>query len=106
MIYFSDHGEDHTSERHPDIFNIHIAKIPFFIYLSPDYQKKHQDKYRQLRLHEERYFTNDMIYNTLCGILSAKSNHYDETEDLSSPAYAYNKNNIRHLNKPIKFFEW
>ncbi|MBQ7503063.1 phosphoethanolamine transferase [bacterium] len=104
MIYFSDHGDDYASERHPDVFNIHTLRIPLFMYLSPEYQREHQDKFRQLRLHMDQYFTNDMIYNTLCGMLSGESNHYDKSEDLSSPAYAYNKNNIRCLGKPVKYY--
>lgn len=104
MLYFSDHGEDFGAERHPDVFNMHTVRIPFFIYFSPEYQRENPDKFRRLCLNKDKYFTNDMLYNTLCGILSAYSNHYDQSEDISSSAYGYGRRNVRSLGRPIRFF--
>jgi len=94
MVYFSDHGEDLEISHNPDVFNFHMVRIPMFVYLSPAYQAAEPQVLETLRSHESQYFTNDMIYDTVAGILCAQSNHYDATQDFSSPAYRFTRDNL------------
>ena len=94
MIYFSDHGEDLQISHNPDVFSFDMVRIPFFVYLSPDYEKNFPEQTRTLREHKKEYFTNDMMYDTVCGILNAKSENYDAGQDFSSAEYRFNRENL------------
>ena len=94
MVYFSDHGEDLEISHNPDVFNFHMVRIPMFVYMSPACQAAEPAVAAALRSHESQYFTNDMIYDTVAGILHAQSNHYDATQDFSSSAYRFTRDNL------------
>ncbi|MBQ7629839.1 MAG: hypothetical protein IJS81_07175, partial [Selenomonadaceae bacterium] len=42
----------------------------------------------------EEYFTNDMFYDTFCGLINAKSNRYDAGQDFSSAEYKFNRETL------------
>ena len=69
-------------------------RIPFFLYLSREYQQLYPDTSATLRSHTDSYFTNDLLYETVAGILNIKSDHYDESNSLTSPSYKYNRDNL------------
>lgn len=94
MVYFSDHGEDLEISHNPDVFNFHMVRIPMFVYLSPACRAAEPAVAAALRSHESQYFTNDMIYDTVAGILHAQSNHYDATQDFSSSDYRFTRDNL------------
>ena len=94
MFYMSDHGENLQISHNPDVFSYDMVRIPMFVYLSPSYRSVLPGRTSVLESHRSRYFTNDMLYDTICGILNAPSNHYFATQDFSSPAYAYNRSNL------------
>lgn len=94
MIYFSDHGEDLEISHNPDVFRFEMLRVPMFIYLSPEYEKIFTDKVSTLEAHSEEYFTNDMFYDTFCGIINAKSNKYDAAQDFSSAEYKFTRETL------------
>ena len=94
LIYFSDHGEDLQISHNPDVFSFDMVRIPMFTYFSPDYKKNFPTQFDTLTLHKEEYFTNDMMFDTVCGILNAPSNHYDAGQDFSSSEYRFNRDNL------------
>lgn len=87
MIYLSDHGATPGVERDPDSAPFMVLRIPLFIYLSPAYQQEHVQVTQTLKSNTDQYFTNDLLYNLICGIFDIKSNHYNEEESLASPSY-------------------
>ena len=94
MIYFSDHGEDLEISHNPDVFRFEMLRIPMFIYFSPEYEKIFPEKVSTLENRREEYFTNDMFYDTFCGIINAKSNRYDAGQDFSAAEYKFNRETL------------
>ena len=94
MIYFSDHGENLQISHNPDVFSFDMVRIPFFIYLSADYEKNFPVQTKNLVNRRAEYFTNDLLYDTVCGILNAPSKNYDATQDFSSANYRFNRENL------------
>ena len=94
MIYYSDHGEDLHISHNPDAFRFDMVRIPMFVYLSPEYQRTLPVQSRVLHHNQEQFFTNDMIYDTVCGILNAPSNHYDAGQNFASPDYRFNRDTL------------
>ncbi|MGE1061040.1 phosphoethanolamine transferase [Megasphaera paucivorans] len=91
MLYFSDHGADPQHRRHPDYAPFEGLRIPMFLYLSPEYCKLYPITSSVLQNHADTYFTNDLMYELMCGVFHIKSNHYDETNSLSSTNYKYTR---------------
>ena len=94
MVYFSDHGENLKISHNPDVFKFDMVKIPFFIYLSPEYRAAFPRRSEILASRREAYFTNDMMYDTACGLLGAPSNRYDPLQDFSSPSYGFTRETL------------
>lgn len=89
MLYFSDHGENLKTGHGPSDKDFAKVRIPVMIYTSQEYMQNNPDMRNALYQHKDNFFTNDMMYNTICGMLKARSTFYDAKEDLSSPAFAY-----------------
>ncbi len=94
MFYFSDHGENLAISHNPDVFSFDMVRIPMFVYLSPEYRAAMPMHAQAFRQHRSRYFTNDMIYDTVSGLLNAPSNHYDAGQDFTSPAYGFTRDKL------------
>ena len=94
MLYFSDHGENLDISHNPDVFSFDMVRIPMFIYLSPSYRTTFPERANNLHNHKDRYFTNDMLYDTICGMLNAPSNRYEVRQDFSSAEYGFNRENL------------
>ena len=94
MVYFSDHGENLKISHNPDVFSFDMVRIPFFIYLSPEYRAALPQRAAMLESRRDAYFTNDMMYDTVCGLLGAPNNRYDPRQDFSSPAYGFTRETL------------
>ena len=94
MVYFSDHGEDLEISHNPDVFRFEMLRVPMFIYLSPEYEKIFPDKVSTLESRRDEYFTNDMFYDTFCGLINAQSNRYDAAQDFSSDEYKFTRDTL------------
>lgn len=97
MVYFSDHGESLKLSHNPDVFDFDMTRIPLWVYVSPQYQQEFPTTVATMRDHEHQYFTNDLLYDMISGLLQAPSNHYDPTRDFTNPAYRFNKYNLTTL---------
>ncbi len=95
MLYFSDHGTVPNGRRNPDMNPFAALRIPMFVYLSPEYQTRYPETASVLRKNQQQYFTNDLIYEMICGLLNIKSNRYDETQSLASDKYKYTRKTLR-----------
>ena len=64
-----------------------MVRIPFFIYLSPDYLSAYENTAKNLRKNEHKVFTNDLMYDTISGILQLPNTFYEPRFDLSHDSY-------------------
>lgn len=89
LIYFSDHGEaiDRDASHSAGRFGYDMTRIPLYMIFSPTYMEKHPDKIKTLRQATGNYFTNDLIYNTLLGIMGIRDGEDEPENDLSNQAY-------------------
>lgn len=95
MLYFSDHATIPDKRRSPDFGGFGTVRIPMFTYFSDNYIEKYPETYQALLDNKNKYFTNDLAYELVCGILNIKSNHYDETNSLASPLYKYTRDMLK-----------
>lgn len=94
MMYFSDHGENLIDGHGPGNKTFDKVRIPMFVYVGDEYKKENISRFNILSSHQDTYYTNDMMYNTICGIVKAESNYYDSQKDLSSDKYNQSMENL------------
>lgn len=105
LVYFSDHGEDLELTHTASPFKFNMVRIPFWIYLSPSYQAAYPETVKVLRQHESAIFTNDLVFDTMSGLLQAPSNFYDARHDLTQPDYQLTQDNALTLHGKKKISE-
>lgn len=88
MVYTSDHGEDMEKGHGEGGFTYAMVHIPVFFYLSPDYQHIYLKQSANIIKHENDVFTNDLMFDSLCGILSAGNNFYSADHDVTDSQYS------------------
>ena len=88
LTYCSDHGENmehsHVSSRN---MTWDMVRIPFFVYLSPAYENRYPEVVQNLGSHENNIFTNDLMFDTVSGLIQAPNTDYEAQFDISSSAY-------------------
>ncbi len=94
MVYFSDHGSDPDVGRQPDSASFKVLRIPMFCYLSKEYQRRNPQIAATIKAHQNNYFTNDLEYEFICGILNMESPNYDPSYSLSSPAWKMQRKDL------------
>lgn len=94
MVYCSDHADVPGMRRQPGFNGYGMTRIPLFVYLSDDYIRLHPNRAEALDHNRQRYFTNDLLYELLCGVLDVKSPAFDETNCLASTAYKWQRDDL------------
>lgn len=98
VIFLSDHGEETYDFRNQhgrtDLNTDTLCgayhcqlDVPFFIYLSPSYSKKHEEASRLIRQSTERPFSTDRLPFLILDLLGEKSKWADATKSPINPAY-------------------
>lgn len=99
IVFLPDHGEAVSQDlKHiPSLFVFEMARIPMFCYLSPLYKHQFPDKAQTLLGNVNAYFSNDMLYDTMLGIMGLKTSHYCSRQDLSHMDYGFTKETLKTL---------
>lgn len=89
VMYFSDHGEEVTARpgHNADQFNFTMVHIPFWIYMSEDYHRINPQTAAMIEARRNVPFSNDMLYDTLMGMMGLTAVHYDSACNLFSPDF-------------------
>ena len=89
MLYYPDHGENLKTGHGPSDLSFDKVRIAMLMYFGEDYRKRNPERIKRLVSRRDTFFTNDMMYNTVSGILNAESNFYDGAEDISGENYRF-----------------
>lgn len=113
MLYFADHGEEsklkfcHGNEyfyenykKYPSVKE--IVKIPVYFAFSKEYQQKHPQTVSSLVANSDKYFTNDMIYDTMLGLMRVPKPYYNPKYDITSSDYSMRLQDLRTLHGKVK----
>jgi hypothetical protein len=89
LIYFSDHADDVTRWIGHDstLFTYEMVQIPFIFWFSKKYQEKYTAKFNTLIKNQNALFPNDLLYDTLIGIMDIKTFYANPKYDLSHNIY-------------------
>lgn len=100
MVYFADHADaprqhlGHDASRYiPE-----MTDIPFYMCFSDSYMQGNWDKITALKKAQDKYFTNDLIFNAVLSLMNIKiSGIYEPQNDIASPQYDFTPDRFRTL---------
>ena len=93
LLYFSDHGEGIDAHVGHDNskFTFQMTRIPMVMYLSNEFVKNRGEDYRILKNNTNNYFTNDLIFEAMMGLMKIDSpDVYNNTNNIMSNSYDNN----------------
>lgn len=94
MLYFSDHATIPNKRRSPNFNGYGMVRIPMFVYCSDNFIQQHPDRYRALQDNRMRYFTNDLVYELMCGLMDVSSDRFDPSGSIAYGSFRYNKEDL------------
>jgi len=97
FVYFSDHGQAPDRLRNPDIIDYDWLRIPLMIYVAPEYREIYPQTYKSMLANKDKYFTNDLMFDTMLGILQVDSNYYIPQNSLTERTYKWTPDTLRTL---------
>ena len=112
MMYFADHGEElklkfcHGNEyfyenykKHPSVKE--IVKIPTYFAFSKSYKEKNPELVKSLTANSQKYFTNDMAYDTMLGIMHIPTPYHNSIYDITSNDYHMSLDELKTLHGKV-----
>lgn len=103
MIYMADHGENPKLGHRPAHFTWDMARIPLWFAMSDDFVKKHPQIVAALKENAVKPFTNDMMFDSLCGVFGLKEwPFYNPKNDISSFTYDRPVSELRTMYGDIR----
>jgi heptose-I-phosphate ethanolaminephosphotransferase len=111
-VYFSDHGEElerkfcHGTDFYYDNYKKYpsvrdVVRIPMYFMYSDRYKENHPEVIAGLNANKLKFFTNDMIYDTVLGIMRIGGSHYNAKQDFSSPQYGFDLKDLKTGNGKV-----
>lgn len=113
MLYFADHGEElklkfcHGTEyfynnykKHPSVKE--IVKIPIYFSFSNRFKQENPELISNLKNNQEIFFTNDMIYDTMLGLMQIPTPYYQSKFDITSNNYSLTLKDLRTIHGKVK----
>ena len=100
MTFFSDHTDAVKENLGHDSSNFvwPMTYIPFYIATSEEYRASHEETVKALSAHKSAVFTNDLIFNTLMGLMDIRDYpSYEPENDFTRPTYDDNISRFRTL---------
>ncbi|MCM1377699.1 MAG: sulfatase-like hydrolase/transferase [Clostridium sp.] len=94
MVYFSDHATFPDKHRSPRFDGFGQCRIPAFIYMSEEYIVNHPTRHEALCKNREKYFTNDLAYELICGLFDVATSRFDETNSILSLCYRHSRDTL------------
>lgn len=100
LVYCSDHGEaiDEGLDHDATNYTPSMTHIPFYMFFSDSYMQSYPGTIKNLQSHQESIFTNDLLFNTMLGLMHIKLDGlYEPENDITSTSYDSNPSRFRTL---------
>jgi len=101
MVYFSDHAEVPDRHRQPTFDGFGHLRIPLMVWVGDEFMAARPHRAEALRQNKDRYWTNDLAYELMCGLLDAESNRFREDHSLASGTYRFTREQLTAMNGKI-----
>ena len=105
MVYMSDHGCTPTNSRRRVPSDFVNSRIPLMTWLSDEYIDIHPERVAALKSNSNKYWTNDLFYELMCGIFDIESDHFNKKNSLAHTDYCHTRESLTIMEGEIKLTE-
>ena len=105
MVYFSDHADVPDRHRQPNFGGFRDTRIPLFVWLSDDYIAQRPHRAEAIKQNAQKYWTNDLAYDLMCGLFDVRSNHFKEENSIASTSYKYTRDMLTAMSGKVRIAE-
>ena len=105
MLYMSDHGCTPTNSRRRVPTDFVNSRVPMMLWMSDEYMQLHPERTAALKENSSRHWTNDLMYELICGIFDVKSNRFKEKNSLAHKEYCHTRESLTIMEGTIKLTE-
>ena len=90
MLYFADHSEDVlTGALHNQaVFTYAMIDIPMLFWANNKWKSQNKQSWDQIQNNRKQVFTNDLVYETVIGIMGYRGEHIPMGNDISHPEFS------------------
>ena len=101
MVYCSDHADLPDRRRSPVFDGFGKLRIPLAVVLSDDYVMKHPDVASAMSKNSNRPFSNDLLFDLLCGLWDVRSGVAPQSLNIASCLYSLDGASTKVRNKAV-----
>lgn len=101
MVYCSDHAIIPDCHRAPTFTGFGDVRIPLAVWTSEDFITAHPDRHAALQANTGRYWTNDFLYDLVCGLMDLRSPRFNTANSLAHREYAHTRESLTILGGTI-----
>ena len=105
MVYMSDHGCTPTNSRRRIPSDFVNSRIPLMTWLSDEYIVTHPERAAALKANSEKFWTNDLFYEFMCGIFDVESDHFKKKNSLAHTDYSHTRESLTIMDGEIRLTE-
>ena len=102
MVYCSDHAIIPDRHRGPTFGGFGDVRIPLAVWTSDDFIAAHPKRYEALKANADRYWTNDFLYELMCGLMDVSSPRFRTSNSLAHGDYAYSREQLSVLGGTVR----
>lgn len=116
IMYFADHGEElnkfycHGTDffltnykKYESVKN--IVKIPAYFIFSEKYKQKYPAQYNIIKNNADKYFTNDLVFESMLGLMQVESKYINKKFAITSSQYDMNLDDLYTIHGKISLKE-
>ncbi len=103
FFYLSDHADDVLQQKghNSGSFTYEMTEVPMMSWMSEEYRNKYTATHQQLLKNQNKWYSNDLLFNTLLGVFQIESPKYDSKFDLTSANYQPTDSSIKVLHNAL-----
>lgn len=102
MVYCSDHADVPNRHRVPNFGGFRDTRIPLMVWMGDEYLDSKPERAQALHDNSLCYWTNDLLYDLMCGLMDAQSNRFREENSLASTHYRFTRDTLTAMNTKVR----
>ena len=76
-------------------------RIPLAVWTSDDFIAAHPERYRALQDNTRKYWTNDFLYDLMCGLMDVESPRFKPENSLAHSTYSHTRDTLTILDGTV-----
>lgn len=102
MVYCSDHAIIPEQHRAPVFSGFGDVRIPLAVWTSDDFIRAHPERYAALRANRDACWTNDFLFDLMCGLMDVATSRSKASDSLAHDAYAHRRETLTVLRGTVR----